>query len=69
MFMRLRRRWLKGTVLMVTGVLSLLLVAHYAGSELELGAYVVLNVLMLGLFLTPALMEKKWAAEHLGEVP
>jgi len=66
-FMRLRRRWLKGAVLVVTGVLSLLLVVFYARGRLDLGVYAGLNVLMLGLFLTPALMEKKRGTEYPGE--
>ncbi|MFH0942051.1 MAG: permease prefix domain 1-containing protein [Chloroflexota bacterium] len=63
-FMRLRRRWLKGAVLVVTGLLSLLLVAYYAGGRLDLGVYLALNLLMLGLFLTPALMEKRRGADR-----
>jgi hypothetical protein len=59
MFMRLRRRWLKGAVLLVTGVFSLLTVAYYAGGRLDLPTYLLLNLLMLGLFLTPALLERK----------
>ena len=58
-FMRLRRRWLKGAVLLVTGAFSLLTVAYYAGGRLDLPAYLLLNLLMLGLFLTPALLERK----------
>lgn len=59
LFMRLRRRWLKGAVLLVTGMLSLLMVAYYAGGRLALPTYLLLNLLMLGLFLTPALLERK----------
>ncbi|MFA5316267.1 MAG: hypothetical protein WC369_02450 [Dehalococcoidales bacterium] len=64
MFMRLRRRWLKGTVLVVTGVLSLLMVVFYAGGRLDLGVYLALNLLMLGLFVTPALMEKRRGTKY-----
>jgi hypothetical protein len=63
-FMRLRRRWLKGAVLVASGLLSLLLVAYYARGMLDLGVYIVLNLLMLGLFLTPALMERRRLANH-----
>ncbi len=59
MFMRLRQRWLKVTVLFISGLLTLTIVAFYAGGELGLPAFLILVLVMLGLFLTPALLEGK----------
>jgi len=59
MFMRLRRRWLKVAVLFISGVLTLIMVAYYTDGRLSLVAFLVLILLMLGLFVTPALLERK----------
>ncbi len=59
MFIRLRQRWLKVAVLFISGLLTLILVACYTGGRLGLPAFLVLVLVMLGLFLTPALLERK----------
>jgi len=59
MFMRVRRRWLKVAVLFVSGLLTLAMVAYYADGKLSLVTLLVLILLMLGLFVTPALLERK----------
>lgn len=59
MFMRVRRRWLKVAVLFVSGLLTLVMVAYYADGKLGLVTFLVLILLMLGLFITPALLERK----------
>ncbi len=59
MFMRMRQRWLKVAVLFVSGLLTLAMVAYYAEGQLSLAAFLVLFLLMLGLFVTPALLERK----------
>jgi len=66
MFMRLRQRWLKLGVLFVSGVLTLVMVTYYAGGRLSLAAFLVLVILMLGLFVTPALLERKirWRGQN-----
>ena len=64
MFMRVRRRWLKVAVLFVSGLLTLVMVAYYADGKLGLVTFLVLILLMLGLFITPALLERK--VGHLG---
>jgi hypothetical protein len=58
-FMRARRRWLKGSVLVVSGLLSLTMVIIYARGGLGLTAIIGLNVLMLALFLAPALIDRR----------
>ena len=59
MFMRVRRRWLKVAVLFVSGLLTLVMVTYYADGRLGLVTFLVLILLMLGLFVTPALLERK----------
>jgi hypothetical protein len=59
LFVRLRRRWLKITVLLVSGLFTLTLVAFYTGGRLGLLGFIVLISVMLGIFLTPALLERR----------
>jgi len=63
-FMRFRRRWLKGSVLVVSGLLSLTMVTFYTRGALDLYVYIGLNVLMLGLFILPALLESRVRRQH-----
>jgi len=58
-FIRLRQRWLKAAVLLISGLLTLTLVVLYTWGRLGLPALLVLIVIMLGLFLTPALLEHR----------
>jgi len=58
-FMRLRQRWLKVAVLFTSGLLTLIMVAYYAEGRLSLTTFLVLIILMLGLFVTPALLERR----------
>jgi hypothetical protein len=59
MFVRLRQRWLKVTVLIAAGILTLLMVAYYADGRLGLPILLVLILLMLSIFLVPALVDRK----------
>ena len=59
MFIRLRQRWLKVVVLLIAGLLTLTLVACYAWGWLGLPAFLTLIVVMGGVFLAPALLERK----------
>ena len=56
-FIRLRQRWLKTTVLVVSGLLTLIMVASFTSGRLGLPAFLMLALGMLGLFLAPALLE------------
>ncbi len=58
-FFRLRQRWLKIVILVVSGLLTLTMVAYYPDGRLSLSAFLVLMLVMLGLFLSPALIERK----------
>jgi len=56
-FIRLRKRWLKVAVLFITGLTTLTLVAFYAWGRLELITFLLLILLMVSIFLIPALLE------------
>jgi hypothetical protein len=57
-FIRLRKRWLRISVLVASGMLSLTIVAYYTEGRLSLPALLVLVVVMLLLLLSPALVER-----------
>ena len=56
-FIRLRRRWLKTAVLVVSGALTLIMIACFTSGRLSLPTLLILALGMLGLFLTPHLLE------------
>jgi len=58
-FIRLRQRWAKVAILAISGLLTLAMVAYHAGGRLSLPVFLVLILVMFGLFLTPALVERK----------
>ncbi|MFC2063055.1 hypothetical protein ACFLS8_03845 [Chloroflexota bacterium] len=58
-FVRLRQRWAKVTVLFISGLLTLTVVLCYADGRLSWPVYLLLTLVMLGLFLTPALVERR----------
>jgi len=78
-FIRLRKRWLKATLLFISGPLTLIMVACYAQGSLSLLAFSVLILVMIGLLLGPALVERRirrgrqriraWEAVCLGGIP
>ncbi len=57
-FFRLRQRWLRVTLLIISGLLSLIMVAYYTEGRLGLTALSVLIPVMLGVLLSPALLER-----------
>jgi len=59
LFIRLRQRWLKIALLMISGLLTLVLVAYYADGRLGLPAFAILSFVVLALFVTPAILEHK----------
>jgi hypothetical protein len=59
MTLRLRRRWLKVAALFISGLLTLIMVAYYTDGRLSLATFLALILLMSGLFITPALLERK----------
>ena len=58
-FIRLRQRWLRVALLFMSGPLILIMVACYAQGRLGLPAFSVLILIMLGLLISPALVEQR----------
>jgi len=58
-FIRLRQRWLRVAILILSGLLTLSLIASHAWSRLGLPAFIILILLTLGIFLIPALLERR----------
>ena len=59
-FIRLRQRWLRIALLIISGLLTLTLVVYYVGGSLSLFTFIGLILVMWGLFLVPPLLER-WA--------
>jgi hypothetical protein len=57
-FIRLRKRWLRVSVLVVSGLITLTMVAYYAEGKLSIAAFLILMVVMLLVLLSPALVER-----------
>ena len=58
-FVRLRQRWLKVVALIVSGLLTLTLVGCYAGDKLGLLVFLSIILVAFGLFLIPALFDRR----------
>ena len=58
-FIRLRQRWLKIAVLVMSGLLTSTLVCGYGWYRLGLPAFLTLVIIMLALFLIPALLKRR----------
>ena len=58
-FTRLRQRWLRIGLLFISGLLTLTMTVYYADGRLSLIAFLVLVLAMGGLFLIPALLERR----------
>jgi len=57
-FIRLRKRWLRISVLVISGLITLTMVAYYAEGRLSIPALLILIIVMLILLLSPALVER-----------
>jgi hypothetical protein len=57
-FIRLRKRWLRISVLVMAGLITLTMIAYYADGKLSVPAFLALIVVMLILLLSPALVER-----------
>jgi hypothetical protein len=64
-FIRLRKRWLKIGVLVISGLITLTMVANHAEGKLSVFALLLLIISMLLLLLSPALLERR--VKHTGQ--
>ena len=58
-FIRLRQRWLRIALLIISGLLTLTMVAYYADGRLSLTTFLGLILVMWGIFLVPPLLERR----------
>jgi len=58
-FIRLGQRWSRLAVLIISGFLTLTMVTAYAWNQLGLNTFLGLLLLMLSIFLIPALLDRK----------
>jgi hypothetical protein len=64
-FIRLRKRWLRVSVLVVSGLITLTMICYYTEGRLSVPAFLILIVVMLLLLLSPALVER--TLRHTGQ--
>ena len=57
-FIRVRKRWLRISVLVLSGLITLTMVAYYTEGRLSITAFLILLVVMLLVLLSPALVER-----------
>jgi hypothetical protein len=57
-FIRLRQRWLRMCLLIISGLLTLTLVVYYADGRLNMPTFLGLILVMWGVFLIPPLLER-----------
>jgi hypothetical protein len=57
-FIRLRQRWLRIALLIISGLLTLTIVVYYVGGKLDAQTFAGLILVMWGLFLVPPLLER-----------
>ncbi len=67
-FVRVRRRWLKITVLFMTGVIALSLASSYAWGRLDLITVLLLMLFLGSIFLIPALLENGVRSGRWGKI-
>ncbi|MFC2045230.1 permease prefix domain 1-containing protein [Chloroflexota bacterium] len=58
-FIRLRQRWLRGAILLISGLLTISMICYIANGRLGTPEILILILLMLNLLLGPALLERK----------
>jgi hypothetical protein len=58
-FLRIRQRWLRATLLILSGLLTLTMIAYYTQGRMSSPAFSILVLAMLGLFLVPAFLERQ----------
>jgi len=58
-FLRIRQRWLRATLLILSGLLTLTMIVYYTQGRMSSPAFSILVLAMLGLFLVPAFLERR----------
>ena len=63
-FIRLRQRWLRIGLLIISGLLTLTTVVYFVGGKLDVYTFAGLILVMWGLFLIPPLLERWLRKNH-----
>jgi hypothetical protein len=58
-FIRLRQRWLRMGLLIISGLLTLTMVAYYTDGRLNIPTFLCLILVMWGVFLIPPFLERR----------
>lgn len=58
-FIRIRQRWLRISVLITSGICILATIASYSGGRLSFGAFLLLALMTVGLLISPALLDRR----------
>ncbi len=66
-FFRLRQRRLRVVLLIISGFVSLVMVDAYAGGGLSVPGFLLLNLILLCVIVSPALLERRLRRRHLRE--
>jgi hypothetical protein len=67
-FIRIRQRWLRISLLVLSGVITLSLVVHYAYGQIGTPMFVGLILVMWGVFLIPLLLERRFRNRNKSQV-
>ncbi len=67
-FVRIRRRWLKVSVLFLTGAITLSLVSVYTSGDLSIVGLLLLMLLLGSIFLIPAWLDNGVRSGHWGKI-
>jgi hypothetical protein len=67
-FIRIRQRWFKTSILLISGISILTMIAFYAGPALAFPTYLLLVVLMAGLLLSMALLDKRVRRKEISHI-
>jgi hypothetical protein len=67
-FIRIRQRWFKTLILLISGLSILTMVAFYAGPKLTFPTYLLLVLITFGLLLSPALLDKRVRHKEIGQI-
>ena len=59
-FIRIRQRWLRISLLVLSGVITLSLVVHYTYGQINTPMFVGLMLVMWGVFLVPIILERRF---------
>jgi len=64
-FVRTRQRWLRISLILTSGMILLTTISFYAGPRLNFGTFLLLVLIMAGLILSPAILDRRLKKKEL----